>query len=247
MSRASRARFADVVRAPEVDLGLACLLIGVEVDPDLDVDAGLARLDELAAAVPPDLPPVEGLRAVLSGYRGAPRDYGSLRSSLLHEVLRSRAGLPILLSVLWLAVARRRGAPAEGVGLPGHFVVRVDGQLLDPFSGGASVDPRAVPEELLHPWPAPAVLLRVLTNVRAWAGSASERSPAARWSLELSLLLPHAPTGLRHELGALLVAQGHLLAGAAELEAFADAVEDADRAAALGARSEAARARARLN
>ena len=247
MSRATRARFAEVVRAPEVDLGLACLLIGAEADPDLDVAAALAHLDALADAVPPGLAPVEGLRAVLSGFRGAPRDYGSLRSSLLHEVLRRRAGLPILLSVVWLEVARRRGVPAEGVGLPGHFVVRVDGQLLDPFSGGAPVDPRGLPEELLAPWPAPAVLLRVLTNVRAWAGSASERSGAARWSLELSLLLPHAPTGLRHELGALLVATGHLLAGAAELEAFADEVEDADPAVARGARAEAAAARARLS
>ena len=247
MSRASRARFAGAVRAPDVDLGLACLLIGVEADPGLDVDAQLARLDELAAAVPSGLPPVEGLRAVLSGYSGGRRDYGSLRSSLLHEVLRRRAGLPILLSVLWLAVARRRGVPAEGVGLPGHFVVRVDGQLLDPFSGGAPVDPRGPPEELLQPWPAPAVLLRVLTNVRAWAGTASERSTAARWALELSLLLPDAPTGLRHELGALLVGTGHLLAGAAELEAFADEVEDADPAVAQGARAEAAAARARLS
>jgi regulator of sirC expression with transglutaminase-like and TPR domain len=57
------------------------------------------------------------------GFHGSPADYQRLESSLLHEVLRRRRGLPILLSVVWMEVARRAGAPVYGVALPGHFVV----------------------------------------------------------------------------------------------------------------------------
>ena len=245
MSRSSRARFADAVRAPEVDLALACLLVGAEVDPDLDPAPFLAQLDALAAAVPRDVPAEVGLRSVLAGFTGDAHDYGDLRSSLLHEVLQRRAGLPILLSVVWLEVARRCGVRAEGVGLPGHFVVRVEGQLVDPFAGGAPLDARGVPASDLRPWSATAVLLRILTNVRVWAGQGSERSAAARWALELSLLLPQAPLVLRSDLGALLVASGHFLTGAAELEEFAAAATDPS--AAERARAQAAAARARLN
>src|SRR3954471_19903502 len=56
MSSASRARFAQIVRASPVDLGLACLLLAAEAEPtgstvDPDIDAGLKALDDLAAYV----------------------------------------------------------------------------------------------------------------------------------------------------------------------------------------------------
>ncbi|MCZ9344314.1 transglutaminase-like domain-containing protein, partial [Streptomyces sp. TRM76130] len=57
------------------------------------------------------------------GFRGSPADYRRLDASLLHRVLARRRGLPILLSVVWIEVARRAGAPVYGVALPGHFVV----------------------------------------------------------------------------------------------------------------------------
>src|SRR5674536_283646 len=97
-----------------------------------------------ARSVDPRRPPVEALRGVLAGFTGDARDYADLRSSLLPEVLRRRAGLPILLSVVWLEVARRCGIPADGIGLPGHFVVRVGDNCVDnyvdPFAGGARLD-----------------------------------------------------------------------------------------------------------
>ena len=46
------------------------------------------------------------------------------------SVLARRRGLPILLSVIYVEVARRAGVPLRGVGLPGHFVV-------GHFGGGA--------------------------------------------------------------------------------------------------------------
>ncbi len=85
----SRERFAEVVAAEQVDLGLACLLLGAEARPDLDVDAGLAALDELAevalfdvAASAPAYDMAQGLRGALgdrAGFRGYGDDYGRPR------------------------------------------------------------------------------------------------------------------------------------------------------------------------
>lgn len=255
MTEASRARFAEVVRSDPVDLALACLLIGTEVEPELALEPYLAELDRLAAAVDPSRPPVEGLRAVLGGFTGDGQDYGDLRSSLLHEVLSRRAGLPILLSVVWLEVARRRGIDADGIGLPGHFIVRIDGRTagspgsgyVDPFSGGAGFDVSKVAPEYLRPWQAPQTLLRILTNIRVWAGEVPDRARTRLWAVELSLLLPHHPADLRHERGVLLAAGGDFLAGAAELDAYADAVATTDASAAARVRQQALAARARLN
>lgn len=247
MSDLSRARFAEVVRAEHVDLGLACLLLGAEVDHELDPQPWRDQLDELAAEVDRDRPPVEALRAVLAGFTGDAHDYADLRSSLLHEVLRRRAGLPILLSAVWLEVARRCGIPAYGIGLPGHFVVRVGDVHVDPFAGGAALDVADIPGQFLRPWRAEEILLRILTNIRVWAARGPERESVRLWAVELSLLLPHHPVELRRERGTLLVAGGDFPGGAGELQAYADAVAAVDAAAAERAQGEARAARARLN
>jgi regulator of sirC expression with transglutaminase-like and TPR domain len=270
----SRRRFADVVRAEPIDLGLACLLVGGEVDARLEVDEGLAALDDLAAAVRPAVPlfasPVvvaDGLRSVLSGFTGSGDDYGDVRSSLLHEVLRRRRGLPLLLSVVWVEVAARLEVPAWPVALPGHVVVGLgdpddEHVLVDPFGGGRTLDRDDVDAMVqlatgaptvpahLRPVPASDLLLRLLTNVRVLTTKLPPSLDAARtrlWAVELSLLLPRHPVGLRRERGELLVRLGDHAGGASELEDYALVVEDDDGAAAETARREARQARARLN
>jgi regulator of sirC expression with transglutaminase-like and TPR domain len=273
----SRARFAEVVRAEPVDVGLACLLVGAEVDPALDVDEGLRRLDDLAAAAAPEVPrragvheAAEGLRRALggvAGFAGSEEDYVDLRSSLLHEVLRRRRGLPLTLSVVWVEVAARLGVPAHPIALPGHVVVGVgDPQdelvVVDPFAGGRVLDAAetgalvrrltggAASPEALRPVDPVDLLLRLLTNVRVLTSRLPPSLDAARtrlWATELSLLLPRHSLELRRERGELLVRLGDHLAGAAELDLFADVVADDDQAAAEAARREARSARARLN
>lgn len=252
----TRARFAEVVRSEPVDLGLACLLVGGEVDRSLDVDASLAALDALAAAARPLVPRIgvtamaEGMRLALQDFSGTAEDYEDLRSSLLHSVLERRRGLPLLLSVVWLEVAARLDVPAYAVALPGHVVVGIgdpedEHVLVDPFAGGRLLDPVDAP--LLS---ANDLLLRLLTNVRALTTRQPPSLDVARtrlWAVELSLLLPRHPLELRRERGELLVRLGAHLDGAEELETFALAVADADEAAAEVARREARLARAQLN
>jgi regulator of sirC expression with transglutaminase-like and TPR domain len=74
---------------------------------------------------------------------GNQEDYYNTSNSYLPEVLRTKRGLPITLSLLYKVVAERLGMRAWGVGLPGHFLcgVDVDGciMLVDPFAGGRIV------------------------------------------------------------------------------------------------------------
>jgi regulator of sirC expression with transglutaminase-like and TPR domain len=260
MTAASRRRFAETMRATEPDLGLACLLVGAEVFPDLDVAEGLATLDALAESAAPYLVSGEeaaGLRHALAddhGFRGYGDDYDDLRASLLHEVLRRRRGLPILLSVVYLEVARRLALPAAGIGLPGHFVVSVAGTLVDPFYGGRLVSRpelaartgTELTDDDLTPWSAASIVTRVLGNVRA-ASTRHDRLRTRLWAVELSLLVPSHSVLLRRERGEILVQLGDYLAAAFELEAYAEAVGQADPESADHALRTARMARARLS
>jgi regulator of sirC expression with transglutaminase-like and TPR domain len=74
------------------------------------------------------------------GFRGNVKDYYDPRNSYFNQVMERRTGIPITLSALTMAVGRRAGLHVEGVGLPGHFIVKaVEGRhqiLIDPFHGG---------------------------------------------------------------------------------------------------------------
>jgi regulator of sirC expression with transglutaminase-like and TPR domain len=70
------------------------------------------------------------------GLRGNEDDYYNARNSLLTCVMDSKLGIPISLSLLYMIVGRRASVVLEGINLPGHFVVRHGGILLDPFHEG---------------------------------------------------------------------------------------------------------------
>lgn len=268
-----RRRFAEEARSERPDLSSLCLLVGAEADGTLDeagLDAAQIELDRLAGQLPfrPGGPRswAVSLRELLGercGFRGTPGDYQRLESSLLHSVLQRRRGLPILLSVVWMEVARRAGAHVYGVALPGHFVVGFGAEeeqvLADPFDGGrvlsgsdaellvAGATGAPLQPSMLEPADPLDVVLRILNNVRAWAVARPERSDVALWAVELSLLLPSHPARLRYERAQLLVQRGDFLGGATELDAYADVVEAVDESASARVRQQAHAARAMLN
>ncbi|MFI2029457.1 transglutaminase family protein [Streptomyces buecherae] len=269
-----RRRFAEAAREERPDLALLCLLVGAEADAELGeagVDAAQIELDRLAGLLPfaPGGPQAwASATATLlgeeCGFHGTPADYRRLDSSLLHEVLRRRRGLPILLSVVWLEVARRAGAPVYGVALPGHFVVGFGDPagahaLVDPFDGGrpltdedagllvAGATGAPLSPALLAPAEPLEIVLRVLNNIRAWAAARPERTDVQLWAVELSLLLPSHPARLRYERGQLLVQRGDFRGGAAEMERYADVVAAMEPSSAETVRRQARAARALLN
>ncbi|MFD9392911.1 tetratricopeptide repeat protein [Streptomyces sp. NPDC060000] len=275
-SEEARARFAEQARAERPDLALLCLLIGAGPDPEVDeaaLDAAQIELDRLAGQLPyrPGGPRewAEASRELLGeryGFHGSAADYERLESSLLHRVLVRRRGLPILLSVVWVEVARRAGAPVYGVALPGHFVVGfgppadLERQVLvDPFHGGRILSEgdadslvtgaTGAPLEpsMLTPAEPMDVVVRILNNLRSWATARPERSDVALWAVELGLAVPSHPARLRYEKGQLLVQRGDFIGGAAEMEEYAGLVEVVDVGAAERVRKEAFAARSLLN
>jgi regulator of sirC expression with transglutaminase-like and TPR domain len=134
-----------------IDLVHAALLLAKLDNEEVDVDAYRDEVDRMArkviAALPKDadedakLTALEKFLFTARGFHGSRGDYYNRSNSHLSEVIDDREGLPITLSVLYLELARRLGVRVEGVGLPGHFVVRHvpakgEPQVIDVYEGG---------------------------------------------------------------------------------------------------------------
>jgi len=193
--------FAELARRPDSPLDALTLAVAAELG-DVDAAAASDHLDALGAELAAELRPAAAaaeeaqacasLLGVRHGFVGDVERYDAPENSMLDRVLERRTGLPILLSVVYVEVARRAGVDLRGVGLPGHYVVGHFGAeppiLLDPFAGG-----RPLPEEpapaLVHPASAHETVLRVLTNL---VGSYGRRGDLGREirAAELRLVLP---------------------------------------------------------
>ena len=133
----------------DIDLAWAALLIAASEYPELDVIAQMEVLDSLAAGAAKGmgddgdpLSSVNNLSAYLFdevGFHGNDSEYYDPRNSYLNEVLARRMGIPITLSLVCIEVGKRLGVPLEGVGMPGHFLLRhrdEPGIYIDPFHRG---------------------------------------------------------------------------------------------------------------
>ena len=190
-----REDFAALAAAGErTDLARAALAIARIAYPDLDPAPYLRQLDDLAAAVRPRLYPQAPPEAAVTelagylfgecGFRGNQEEYYDPRNSYLNDVLERRTGIPITLAVVLIETGARLGLGLEGVGFPGHFLVRVAGSrgplLLDPFFGGRPIGERellaryrafvgsdapVLPPDALATTGTPAILTRMLRNL----------------------------------------------------------------------------------
>lgn len=147
---------------PDGQAETGALLVARVIDPGIHTDQVLRFFDKLADAAPGpvrDADPQQALRTLavymysVWGFDGARTDYPNPANSLLDQVVKRRTGLPITLSVAYLAVAHRVGMPLEGVGLPAHFVLRHPGAqqhpYLDPFNRARLLD-QAECEEIVQ-------------------------------------------------------------------------------------------------
>src|SRR5664280_3339782 len=139
------AEFLDAVRRSD----LVGAMFSIEGTPpaarrpaEAVLDAAASAVRQRTAGTRSSFQKARLLSRVLSeelGFAGDEDDYYDPRNVLLGPLLERRKGMPILLSVLWMEVGRRAGIPVAGIGLPGHFIVRVGpppGTLADPFAGG---------------------------------------------------------------------------------------------------------------
>jgi len=192
---ANRARFARLIAQPEPDIDLArgALAIAADGRSDVDADAALAVLDDLAERVrlrldvgDAETHVIDRIQDVLFrefGFRGpTAAEYHDARASLLDVVLARRVGLPISLAIVELEVGWRIGLGLVGIGLPGHFIVGAPGGvLLDPTGDGRRLTPddcqallrRSIGDGILfhsgmlRPNGKREILARVLRNLRS--------------------------------------------------------------------------------
>jgi regulator of sirC expression with transglutaminase-like and TPR domain len=150
-ARAARRRLTAHLASPgPLPLLEAVLEIAAEEHETMDVLAQVARIETIGAAAKERVADLTNPFARLAalreflfdelGFRGNSEHYDDPRNSYLDDVLERKLGIPLTLSIVVIEVARRAGIEAEGVGLPGHFVVRVEPSgrrlLIDPFHGG---------------------------------------------------------------------------------------------------------------
>ncbi len=147
--------FAEMVSRNDEDINLAeaALLYAKEEYPDLDIEEYLTKIYLIAEEINKNLSrgndpnyligEINWYLFAVAGFRGNRDDYYDPKNSFLNDVLDRKKGIPIMLSVLYMEIANRLGLNLEGVGFPGHFIVKYSGTegeiLIDPFNEGRTL------------------------------------------------------------------------------------------------------------
>lgn len=165
------------------------------------LDTISARLDAVGQDATTARERADALSAVLAGEFGFVGDretYDDPANADLIRVLDRRRGLPVSLSILYVAAARRLGWTANVLDVPGHVLVLIGEDtapvIVDPFRGGvlvgrdqlaamvpAMTPGRAAAVRQVAAMPNRAVLVRLLLN----QATRAEQSGKGRRALEL--------------------------------------------------------------
>jgi regulator of sirC expression with transglutaminase-like and TPR domain len=129
------------------------------------------------------------------GFRGNEAEYYKLSNSLLDKVMRSRRGIPISLSVLYAAMARRAGvAGLSYVSSPGHFLLKfshsslAESVYVNTFHGCRLENPRdmllerRIPTEDIERW------FPLSTNVQMWTRALANVQHVLQDSLDVDAI-----------------------------------------------------------
>ena len=237
MSFAGDEEFAKLlVRQDDVDLEIAALELARDASPSLDFAATRTWFDQRAAelAAPiarasdeQDL--LEALAGCLSGTHGltgSAEAFESAAGSFLPDVIATGHGIPISLSLVYIAVAKRLRIPLEGVASPLHFLCRLDAPsgplFLDAFSSGRVMeldecldwlrDLSGLARQRLLPTLGPTrprqIIQRMLNNLKAIYIDQDSWKPALPVQQRLTLLEP-ASYAQRRDLALVTLKAGH--------------------------------------
>lgn len=189
-------RFQTAISCPDaqIDLAYAALCIAQEAYPDLEPQIYLDALKTMAAEIElrlaPERYPLRVIQTINQylfdelGFRGNEHNYYDPRNSFLNDVIDQRIGIPITLALVYLEVAQQLGFPMEGIGMPGHFLIRPKVEdmeiYVDTFNQGITLFPQDCEERLqqiygssaklesdyLTPVRNTEFLIRMLTNLK---------------------------------------------------------------------------------
>ena len=247
--------FQNELNQPVIHVERAALTFARSIAyPRLDVPFYLNQLNALAEAARPQVASARSLTEKVDalsdylysqkGFRGNRTNYYDPRNSYLNCVMDRKAGIPITLAVIYVAVAQRLGLHAYGVSLPGHFIAGVyeNGSevLVDPFNNGLRVSvadcARLVREHsgyqgTFQPkWIKPVspinLLARMLTNLCNAYIQSEDWHSAIPVIQHLLMVQPDTDFHLR-DLGYLYLYNGSLRLSAQYLEAYLRRAPDA--------------------
>lgn len=229
----------------EVDLFGAAMLIA-RIGGDQPNPHGYARkLDLLGDAVLEHNPgrdtaslvnAIDHLLFEVEGFRGNQLAYSDPANSFLHEVIDRKTGIPITLSLVYMEVAQRVGLRCEGIGYPGHFIVRCGGPeapiFVDPFHQGVRLDHEELlaglrgmdglsgqPETYLAAVTSRQILQRMLMNLYNCYRASSDQIHLLA-VVEMLLCIEPWNSALVGERGLLHYRLGHDKPALADLEAY---------------------------
>jgi len=183
-----------LTRRNDVDLTIAALELARDAYPDLDFQETVSWIEEKSREFSGritrqknELGMLQELGRFLAEEQGIYGDhncYQRAECSFLNRVIETGRGIPISLSVLYMAVGERLGIVLRGISAPAHFLVRyesIEGPLfVDPFSRGRILTPRQCKNWLrtltglsdqsiksaLKPVEPRAVIIRMLNNLK---------------------------------------------------------------------------------
>ncbi|MGI4731204.1 MAG: SirB1 family protein [Janthinobacterium lividum] len=173
------------------------------------IEAIAIRLDAVACDASAARARADALSQVLAeefGFTGDRDTYDDPANADLIRVLDRRRGLPVSLSILYVAAARRLGWTADVLDVPGHVLVLIAEDaspvVVDPFRGGILVGRERLAAMVTAPGPATgaarhvaampnrAVLVRLLLNQATRAEQVGKGRRALELYRRMTLMAP---------------------------------------------------------
>ncbi len=205
-----------------------------------------ARLATLSAAAPTPAAQAGLLSQIIADENGIVGDadhYDDPANADLIQLLNRRRGLPVTLSILYVALARRAGWTAVPLNVPGHVLVRLGREplsvIIDPFDCGRILDAPALDMLLtrilgrhariepghLAPLSNRSVLVRLLTNQATRASRSGDTGRALILYERMTSIAPGF-TGLWWERARLEQLAGRVTEARASLLAMMETTRD---------------------
>jgi regulator of sirC expression with transglutaminase-like and TPR domain len=210
------AEFLKLLRRQDdqVDLTTAALELARDAYPKLSFDPTLAWIEGRAAELRGPMTRAGSDEAILGelaeclalhhGIIGSSEIYEHADGSFLNRVIEQKTGIPISLSVLYMAVAKSSGIELLGVGAPGHFLTRYETfdkpLFVDAYAGGSILtytdcvrrleETQGVPHDemrqAIEPVGPRSIIIRMLNNLKALY--VKQREWPACWKVQHRLL-----------------------------------------------------------
>ncbi len=206
----------------EIELDAAALVLseldhpGADLSPHIEVLRQIdGRLRELGSEAVASDDQAQLLADVLHGefsFTGDTEAYDAPLNGDLIRVIDRRRGLPVSLSILYVAAARRMGWKAEPLNTPGHVLVRIGDEapvIIDPFNGGVIVDEQKllslfkdfvvtddhISTDRIETMTNRNTLVRLLMNQASRAEQANDPGRAITLYQRMTLVAPGNPDG----------------------------------------------------